>query len=99
MANLKGNMETLAGNMAALQEMERLRQIFDDAQIPILFLKGAAYQDTLYEDLSQRSMCDIDFLIHENDKNKLSALLENEDYERVVHHNRPAFTDYLTEFS
>ena len=68
MANLKGDMATLAGNMAALQEMERLRGLLEQAGVEVILLKGAAFLDTIYPDLSERSMCDLDFLIRKQDK-------------------------------
>ena len=89
MANLKGDMKTLAGNMAALQELERLRILLEQAGVEIILLKGAAFLDTLYHDLSERSMCDLDILIRQQDKEITWKLIEAEGYQRLIKPGRP----------
>jgi hypothetical protein len=84
MTDLKGDMATLAGNMAALQEMERLRVLLEQAGVEIILLKGAAFLDTLYPDLSERRMCDIDFLIRQQDKVTTWKLIEADGYQRSI---------------
>ena len=99
MANLKGDMATLAGNMAALQEMERLRGLLEQAGVEVILLKGAAFLDTIYPDLSERSMCDLDFLIRKQDKEITWNLLETEGYRRNIRADRQKSNALRTQYT
>jgi len=56
-----------------------LRQIlagFQDAELPVLLLKGAYLGPFLYRDPAQRPMSDLDLLVRENDLPQAQAILE-----------------------
>lgn len=55
--------QILASNLRALHALDQLRDALTCAGVPVLYLKGAAFLDTLYPDLGTRRMCDVDFLI------------------------------------
>ena len=68
----------LTSNIVLLEHAERIRSVFALEKIPFLFIKGCAFLDTLYLDLSQRKMCDIDVLVpRENKKEAAKLLLAN----------------------
>ena len=64
-----------ASNLHALDTLERIRSALAAEGISTLYLKGAAFLDTLYEDLSSRDMCDLDILVRRSDRAAAIAIL------------------------
>jgi hypothetical protein len=67
----------LASNLRHLQVLELAAGAFKQARIPFLCLKGAAYLDTLFPDLSEREMCDVDVLVSANHRPQARRALED----------------------
>ena len=63
------------------QELLKLLQLFEAHQIPVLPYKGPALAQALYSNLSLRSFCDLDLLIHPQDLIRVKPLLVAEGYE------------------
>ncbi|SFL15921.1 Uncharacterised nucleotidyltransferase [Paenibacillus sp. 1_12] len=61
-------------------EMERLCRQLSEALIDCLFLKGPILATELYGDLSLRSSCDLDILVHLKDLDRAEQLLLNQGY-------------------
>ena len=55
-----------ASNLVRLEALERIRSELQERDIRILYLKGAAFLDTIYPELD-RPMVDVDLLIRERD--------------------------------
>ncbi|MFP4521704.1 MAG: nucleotidyltransferase family protein [Fibrobacterota bacterium] len=64
-----------AGNLAKIYFRDRLISEADSAGIIIRPVKGAAFLENLYEDISLRPMCDIDFIFPLEKKKELEKLL------------------------
>jgi hypothetical protein len=52
------------------------------AQIPLLYLKGAAFLDTLYPELDSREMSDVDALVRRADFERARTVIESLGYRR-----------------
>lgn len=57
-------------------ELEKISDVFKEAQIPFIPLKGSVVRK-LYPEPWMRTSCDIDILIHKEDIDRASRLLEN----------------------
>lgn len=57
-------------------ELKNISDVFEEAQIPFIPLKGSVIRK-LYPEPWMRTSCDIDILIHEEHINRASKLLEN----------------------
>jgi len=62
-------------NWQAFRELNRLLVLFRNEQIPVVILKGAALATTLYPEIAQRRMDDIDLLVPQASAAKASSLL------------------------
>ncbi|MCC9087164.1 MULTISPECIES: nucleotidyltransferase domain-containing protein [Bacillus] len=67
-------------NMVRFQEFQRLLQIFREAKLKAVPLKGAILTPLVYKDYGLRMMSDLDFLIHPDDRKSASLLLKNEGF-------------------
>ncbi|MGM0756570.1 MAG: nucleotidyltransferase domain-containing protein [Bacillota bacterium] len=67
-------------NMVRFQEFQRLLQIFREAKLKAVPLKGAILTPLVYKDYGLRMMSDLDFLIHPDDRKSASILLKNEGF-------------------
>ena len=75
---------SLTRDLNILSEIDRLAQILKNENINFVFLKGAAFKRTLYENSSSRDCRDIDILVTAADvKPTLEALFKN-GYKYVV---------------
>ncbi len=63
-------------NLRMMHLLERIAGKFNEAGVPLMALKGAALNLTLYEHGDERSMADLDLLIRPKDVDKAFALLE-----------------------
>jgi len=54
---------TTAQNQVMFQELERILEALNDADIPVIVLKGAALAATIYPEIGLRPMGDLDLLI------------------------------------
>ncbi len=68
-------------NRFRLSRLERIVAAFDEANVRLVALKGAALLRTLYDDLSLRPMTDIDLLIHPRDADRADVVLGRLGYE------------------
>lgn len=67
--------ETLARNLVALAELDRLAGELERAGITAMLLKGAALLRAAYDDLGTRPMYDLDLLLREHDVPRAGAVL------------------------
>lgn len=68
-------------NEILIDEIKDLSKILDHNKIKHVFLKGSAHIiSNIYFDIGERMVGDIDFLIHDNDKARISKLLYNNGY-------------------
>lgn len=70
----------LASNLRLLQLCAQLTERFDAEQISYLLLKGAAFVDTLYQDISTRSMTDIDLLVPLSEQERVDKIVKEEGF-------------------
>jgi len=59
--------ELQASNVFALSELEAIVCAFNEDEIPLILLKGAAFLTTIYKEKLDRSICDLDLLVHKHD--------------------------------
>lgn len=64
-------------NIRMMHFLARLAVAFNDANVPLMVLKGAAMQLTVYESPAERAMCDIDLLVKPGDIDRAFAVLES----------------------
>ena len=67
-------------NVSLLQELERLLILFQEKQVPLILLKGAALLAAVYDEPAHRPLQDIDLLIREEDLEKAHLLILNAGY-------------------
>lgn len=72
--------EIAATNLQLISESARLRDIFDRAGIPILFVKGATLAKIAFEDVAIKSAIDVDILVRPNDLLDAARLLTEAGY-------------------
>ncbi len=82
-----GEMDAQAGlmvreNLAIAHESLRLQRLFDDADLPVLFIKGAALAVLAFGNLGLRSAQDIDILVTRETLPHATALILNAGYRR-----------------
>ena len=63
-------------NLHMMHVLERIAAAFNDAGIPLLVMKGAALNLTLYTQLNERPMEDLDLLVRPENISKASSLLQ-----------------------
>jgi hypothetical protein len=74
---------TIAGaNLYRLERLEEVRAALEAVQIPLLYLKGAAFLDTLYPALESREMSDVDALVRREDFERARTVIESLGYRR-----------------
>ena len=86
-----------AANLLRLTRLERLRQTFEDEGVQLLYLKGAAFLDTLYPDLGSRRMSDVDLLVREEQRDQAEALMQRAGLRRLTTEERPVTADVFYE--
>lgn len=80
-SEMKGHYHEIAfTNAVFISELAKLQQLFNDAGIPIIVLKGMALIGTLYTDIGLRPMSDIDFLAKPTDWTSINEILQNHGY-------------------
>ena len=67
-------------NIFMYQELGKLLKLFTRSHLDIIVLKGASYIETLYKNISLRSMGDIDLLVKEENLELARELLLNNGY-------------------
>jgi hypothetical protein len=70
-------------NLAVARESLRLQRLFDDANLPVLFVKGASLALLAFGDLGLRSAQDIDVLVNREALPAAMALIVQAGYNRV----------------
>ena len=70
-----------ARNTVLLSEAKELSEILYKNKIDHIFLKGTALLlSNVFEDIGERMMCDIDFIIQHKDEEKVEKILEKNNY-------------------
>lgn len=69
-------LRTRTANICTVRLLERIAAQFNKAGIPLMALKGAALNLTVYDRADQRPMSDLDFLVKHEHVNEAFALLE-----------------------
>lgn len=75
--------------MLLYAEMTKVVGLLNEADIPVVVLKGPALADTVYPDPALRAYGDIDILIHEKDLLQTSEILRNRGYVEEHESNHP----------
>ncbi len=70
-----------AQNLVKFNELEKVLQIFKEAGVPVIILKGAALAKTVYGSIGNRPMNDVDLLIHPQDRMRIMPILEMNGYQ------------------
>lgn len=68
-------------NLCLTNELFKLLELFESHNIPALPFKGAATASMVYGDISLRSFCDIDVLVHQQDYLRAKDLLLSQGYQ------------------
>src|SRR5688572_12406115 len=77
------SISTIAGaNLYRLERLEEVRAALQARGIPLLYLKGAAFLDTLYPELDSREMSDVDALVRGEDFARAREIIESLGYRR-----------------
>ena len=71
-----GDFAASSRNIRMMRVLARVAKRFNDAGVPIMALKGAALNLTLYTRADERPMTDIDLLIKPQDADQAARLLE-----------------------
>jgi hypothetical protein len=66
-------------NVRLMHLLERIAMRFAEERVPLMVLKGAALQLTVYERPDERPMCDLDLLVRPEDLGRVQALLDELD--------------------
>lgn len=75
-------------------ELEKILDILERAEIDIMVFKGAALAETVYPNIVLRPMADIDFLVRDrNDVYRIERLLEPAGYSPIYRESDDAFVD------
>ena len=70
-----------ARNTVLLKEAKELSELLYKNNINHIFLKGTALLlSNVFEDIGERMMCDIDFIIQHKDEEKVEKILEKNNY-------------------
>ena len=72
--------EIAAHNLLTASETIRLQRLFDEKEIPVLFVKGATLAQLAYGSLSLKHALDIDFLVLPKHAQAAHTLLEDNGY-------------------
>ena len=73
-----------ARNEVLLKEAKELSDLLFKNNINHIFLKGAALLlSNVFEDIGERMMCDIDFIVQHKDKQKVENVLEENNYFKI----------------
>ncbi len=67
---------TRARNIRMMHTLERIVRVFNREEVPLMVLKGAALNLTLYDDGGDRPMDDVDLLVHPRNLSQAVHLLE-----------------------
>lgn len=77
-------------NKQILKQVQELSTLLNKHSIAPVFLKGAAHLAiSLYEDMGERMMGDIDFLVEDEEVLKAAELVRGEGYEPLVEYSPP----------
>ncbi|MEW6718386.1 MAG: nucleotidyltransferase family protein [Chloroflexota bacterium] len=71
---------TLASNLIIYNELGRILNALQEADIPVIVLKGAALAATLYEDIGLRPMGDLDLLVPLGNLEQAEGIVERSGY-------------------
>lgn len=63
-------------NLHMMHVLERIASVFNEENVPVLVLKGAALHLLLYSELNERPMEDLDILVHPTDLERAGKRLE-----------------------
>ncbi len=75
--------------MLLYAEMTKVVGLLNEAEVPVVVLKGPALADTVYPDPALRAYGDIDVLIHETDLPETSAILRERGYVEEHEEHQP----------
>jgi hypothetical protein len=77
----KETRRVIAGrNLILFNELRKVLCVFQDHDIPVIVLKGAALANSVYDSIGKRPMSDIDLLIHHEDRVRTLSNLEMAGY-------------------
>jgi len=91
--------DIFAANLVRLARLEELTTALRRAGIDVLYLKGAAFLDTLYEDPGARKMDDMDILVRQGDRQRVGSLLGELGLVLLEYEGRPVTRDRLHEWT
>jgi len=76
LASDRRSLITAMQNVRLMHLLERLARRFNEAGVDLMVLKGAALNMLVYEQPDERSMCDLDLLVREDQMAQAFAVLE-----------------------
>jgi hypothetical protein len=82
----KTRRKEIAGrNLVLFNELRKVLLVFQDHGIPVIVLKGAALANSVYASIGDRPMCDVDLLIHNEDRFRVLSILEETGFQIEPH--------------
>ncbi len=84
--------QSLARNIVLQDELSRLLSIFQQEQIPVVVLKGAALLESIYGDISLRPMGDLDILVRPEHLEQAETIAFKQGYGFLVNHELQELT-------
>jgi hypothetical protein len=87
---------TLLKNQMKFRELETLTQLFDQAEIPLVVLKGACFALTIYPNIGLRPMGDLDVLAPASRLAAAVAIAESLGYTNMIPEASPGLHDLLS---
>lgn len=69
------NTQTIGRNLLIYAELAKVLNRFNEEQIPVIVLKGAAFAETVYENIGERTMDDVDLLVKPRDIERTKNLM------------------------
>lgn len=77
-------LRTAASNLLLSSQIPSIVQGFEEAQIPVLFVKGIVLAETVYNNLALRSPGDLDLIVRAEDVNRAMQIVRKLGYERIT---------------
>jgi hypothetical protein len=71
---------TLKNNMSYFAELSKILKMFEEKEIDVIVLKGAAFAEVLYENIGLRYFSDIDLLFKKKDMGKVQEIFFSRGY-------------------
>lgn len=88
-------LRTWMQNQKLIGELEELARLFDQAEIPVVVIKGACFALTIYADASLRPMGDLDLLVPRQKLSEAVQIAKSSGYMESIPEASPGLNDLL----